>query len=33
MPADVIRERRARRVGDIMAADCRVEVVAELALA
>lgn len=31
MPADVIRERRARRVGDIMAADCRVEVVAELA--
>ena len=32
MPADVIRERRARRVGDIMAADCRVEVVAELAL-
>lgn len=33
MPADVIRERRARRVGDIMAADCRVEVVAELGLA
>jgi rare lipoprotein A len=33
MPADVIRERRARRVGDIMAADCRGEVVAELALA
>jgi rare lipoprotein A len=31
MPADVIRERRARRVGDIMAADCRVEVVAQLA--
>lgn len=31
MPADVIRERRVRRVGDIMAADCRVEVVAELA--
>lgn len=31
MPADVIRERRARRVGDIMAVDCRVEVVAELA--
>jgi rare lipoprotein A len=33
MPVDVIRERRARRVGDIMAADCRVEVVADLALA
>jgi rare lipoprotein A len=33
MPADVIRERHARRVGDIMAADCRGEVVAELALA
>ncbi|WP_447984231.1 septal ring lytic transglycosylase RlpA family protein [Nitrospira sp. Nam74] len=32
MPADVIRERRARRVGDIMAADCRGDVVAELAL-
>jgi rare lipoprotein A len=31
MPADVIRERRARRVGDIMAADCRVEVMAQLA--
>jgi rare lipoprotein A len=31
VPADVIRERRARRVGDIMAADCRVEVVAQLA--
>ena len=31
MPADVIRERRARRVGDIMAADCRVDVVPELA--
>ena len=30
MPADVIRERRARRVGDIMAADCRVDVVPEL---
>lgn len=33
MPADILRERRARRVGDIMAADCRVEVVAELGLA
>lgn len=33
MPADVIRERHARRVGDIMAIDCRVEVVAELGLA
>lgn len=30
MPADILRERRARRVGDIMAADCRVEIVAEL---
>ena len=33
MPADVIRERRARRAADIMAADCRGEVVAGLALA
>jgi rare lipoprotein A len=30
MPADVLRERRVRRVGDIMAADCRGEAVAEL---
>ena len=30
MPVDILRERRARRVGDIMAADSRVEVVAEL---
>ena len=33
MPADILRERRARRVGDIMAADCRVELAAELELA
>lgn len=32
MPVDILRERRARRVGDIMAADCRVEAVAELKL-
>jgi len=30
MPADILRERRARRVGDIMAVDCRVEIAAEL---
>lgn len=33
MPADILRERRARRVGDIMAADCRVDIAAELELA
>ena len=32
MPADILRERRARRVGDIMAADRRVEIAAELEL-
>jgi rare lipoprotein A len=33
IPTDILRERRARRVGDIMAAERRVEVVAELELA
>ena len=32
MPIDVLRERRARRVGDILAADRRVDLVAELML-
>lgn len=33
IPTDILRERRARRVGDIMAADRRVDVVAGLAVA
>jgi peptidoglycan lytic transglycosylase len=32
LPIDVLRERRARRVGDILAADRRVDLVAELML-
>jgi len=32
MPIDILRERRARRVGDILAADRRVDLVAELML-
>jgi hypothetical protein len=31
MPTDVLRERRTRRRGDVMAADRRVEVVAAFA--
>lgn len=31
-PVDILRERRTRRVGDVMAAERRVEVVSELAL-
>ncbi|WP_447979866.1 septal ring lytic transglycosylase RlpA family protein [Candidatus Nitrospira bockiana] len=33
IPTDLLRERHARRVGDILAADCRTDVVAELHIA